>query len=338
MASADPPNASAHAVAQLRAAVTLSLTGDYAVQAHQASAGLESWAEDDDVCLHVLDDAGSATVALAAYRDFITGDYDILLGPYSSGLVRRVAATVGGAGRLLWNHGGAADDLARPGLVSVLAPASTYLRPLLGVAHGGGAEAVLLVRGTGRFARQVIEGARQEAALLGLPVSVAGLGEVGSWRASESLAGRAVLVVGTFEEDVAAVRRLRTAGVEVGVVGCVAAGIREFGARLGELADGVLGPAQWVGRDRPAEVGPAGAAFARRFEARTGRMPDYTAAQAAATGWLAAEATRREMRAGEVHRWRTSTLLGSFALNGSWRQVGYSPVAVQWRHGRLEPL
>jgi CheY-like chemotaxis protein len=62
------------------------------------------------------------------------------------------------------------------------------------------------------------------------------------------------------------------------------------------------------------------------------------AALAAATGWLAAEATRRGLAADEVHRWRTTTLLGAFALDSSWRQVGYTPVVVQWRHGRLDPL
>ena len=99
----------------LHAAVTLGLTGRYAVQARQARAGLELWAGDDHVELHVHDDAGSPAVAAAAYRKFLAGDFDILLGPYGSGLVRRVAATVCGAHRLLWNHGGAANDLARPG-------------------------------------------------------------------------------------------------------------------------------------------------------------------------------------------------------------------------------
>src|SRR4029450_9537047 len=51
---------------------------------------------------------------------------DLLIGPYGSGLVRAVAPLVCDAGRLLWNHGGAADDLARPGLVSLPAPASSY--------------------------------------------------------------------------------------------------------------------------------------------------------------------------------------------------------------------
>jgi hypothetical protein len=84
----------------LRAAVTLGLTGRYAVQARQARAGLELWAGADHVELHVHD-AGSPTVAAAAYRESLAGDFDILLGPYGSGLVRRVAATVCGAHRLL---------------------------------------------------------------------------------------------------------------------------------------------------------------------------------------------------------------------------------------------
>jgi len=319
----------------LRAAVTLGLTGRYAVQAREARSGLELWAAEDHVELDVHDDAGSPTVAAAAYREFLAGEFDFVLGPYGSGLVRRVAATVCAAHRLLWNHGGAADDLARPGVVSVPAPASTYLVPLLTLCRRRGVESVLLVGGKGPFSRQVIEGATREAATVGLPVSVA---ERDSWRVPASLAGRGLLIAGTFDQDVEAVRRIRTAAVEVELVGCVAAGIHEFQARLGPLAEGVVAPAQWVNRDRPAEVGPTAAAFARGFQARTGRIPDYPAALAAATGWLAAEATRRGLGADDVRRWHTTTLLGGFALDSSWQQVGYTPAVVQWRHGRLHSL
>ena len=52
----------------LRAAVTLGLTGRYAVQARHARAGLELRADDDHIELHVGDDAGSPSVAAAAYR------------------------------------------------------------------------------------------------------------------------------------------------------------------------------------------------------------------------------------------------------------------------------
>jgi ABC-type branched-subunit amino acid transport system substrate-binding protein len=194
---------------------------------------------------------------------------------------------------------------------------------------------VLLVRGGGPFARQVIEGAEHVAAIMGLQVDVA---ELASWRIPSSLAGRGLLIAGAFDQDVDAVRRVRTAAVEVELVGCVGAGIDEFRVRLGPLAEGVLAPVQWVNRDHRAEVGPTSATFARRFEARTGATPDYPAAQAAATGWLAAEATRQRLEADEVQRWHTSTLLGAFALDSSWRQVGHTPTVVQWHHGRLDTI
>ena len=54
-------------------------------------------ATDDHVGLHTHDDTGSPTVAAAAYRAFLAGNSDILLGPYGSGLVRHAAATVCGS-------------------------------------------------------------------------------------------------------------------------------------------------------------------------------------------------------------------------------------------------
>jgi hypothetical protein len=82
------------------------------------------------------------------------------------------------------------------------------------------------------------------------------------------------------------------------------------------------------------DVGPSGPEFVRRFEARLGRSPDYLAAQAAAAGYLAAEAVARGYGADQVRGWQADTLLGPFRLDGSWRQAGYVPAAVQWRRGR----
>ena len=108
------------------AAVTLGRTGPFARQGMEAGAGLELWAEEDDVRLTVVDDGGSRSAALRAYAAWLDQDVDLLIGPYASGLVRAVAPLVCDAGRLLYNHGGSADYLARPGLVSLPAPASTY--------------------------------------------------------------------------------------------------------------------------------------------------------------------------------------------------------------------
>jgi len=253
--------------------------------------------------------------------------------------VRRVAPTVGGSGRLLWNHGGAADDLASPLLATVVAPASTYLGSLLVLARDAGIEEVLVVAGEGRFASQVADGACGAGETLGLPTRRV---EAGQWSAllaattsgrATTLAEAAVVFAGTFEEDVAVVRRIREAGLEVGLLGCVAAGIDEFGRRLGRLAEGVVGPAQWCCRERPVELGPSGPEFVRRFQRRFGRAPGYLSAQAVAAGCLASEAVERSYRPDDVRQWHTDTLLGPFRLDSSWRQTGYTPVVVQWRQG-----
>jgi ABC-type branched-subunit amino acid transport system substrate-binding protein len=241
---------------------------------------------------------------------------------------------------LLWNHGGAADDLAAPLLATVIAPASTYLCSLLVLARDAGLEQVVLAPGGGPFGEQVAEGGRRAGERLGMLTrrvsadQANALVEGAASQRTASLAAAALVFAGTFEQDVAAVRRVREARVEVGLLGCVAAGIDEFGHRLGRLADGVVAPVQWCCRDHPVDVGPPSPEFVRRFKWRFGRPPDYLSAQAAAAGYLAAEAAARGYGPDEVRRWRTDTLLGPFRLDSSSRQMGYAPVAVQWRRGR----
>jgi hypothetical protein len=76
-----------------------------------------------------------------------------------------------GSGRLLlWNHGGAADDLASSRLATVVAPASTYLDSLLLLARDVGLEDVLVAPGVGRFASHVADGACGASETLGLPL------------------------------------------------------------------------------------------------------------------------------------------------------------------------
>ena len=59
---------------------------------------------------------------------------DILLGPYSTILMRAAGRMAAEAGWLVWNHGGSGDDVeeAHPGhVVSVLTPTSRYAEPFL---------------------------------------------------------------------------------------------------------------------------------------------------------------------------------------------------------------
>jgi len=316
------------------AAVTLSLTGPFARQGTEAAQGMEFWAEEAGVRLTVVDDGGLRSAALQAYTAWLDRGVDLLFGPYASGLVRAVAPLACDAGRLLYNHGGSADDLARPGLVSLPAPASTYFHGAVQEAVARQVDRLLVARGPGRFAQAVAAGAVARASQRGIDAQTIMMGSL----TAADVAGAALLVVGRFEEDVAVVRRVRGWPRAPALLAAVAAGLPAFGEQLGPAAEDLLGPVQWwLSRRRP-EVGPSGANFAGRYRRRTGREPSYVAAQAAAAGYLAGAAHRQRLAAETVRQWTTSTLLGSFALDDGWHQVGHRVRTIRWRHGRMVPV
>jgi len=319
----------------ITAALTLSLTGSYERQGADAAEGVRLWAEDAGVRLVLVDDRSSKAAAVEAYAKW-GGDDDVelLLSPYSSGLVRAVVPLAQVAGRLLWNHGGSADDLAQPGIVSMLAPASSYFGGVVDKAAAHQVERLLVVQGTGPFARAVAKGAAARASGHGLKAKVLDAVAI----STEEVAGVALLAAGNFEHDVAVVRGLRERRQTPALLGAVAAGISAFGRELGNAAEGVLGPVQWwPGEDTPT-LGPSGADFAARFQQRTRREPSYPAAQAAAAGYLAHAAHGQGMTANNMLGWRTSTLLGEFALDANWRQVGHRITTIRWEDGRMIPL
>jgi branched-chain amino acid transport system substrate-binding protein len=318
------------------AALTLSLTGLYERQGVDAAEGVRLWAEDAGIRLILVDDHGKRDAAVKAYAAW-TADadgVDLLLGPYSSGLVRAVAPLVSESGALLWNHGGSADDLARPGVVSLLAPASSYFDGIVDAVVARHLPRLVIVQGAGPFACAVAEGAAARATTNGLAGQVVNDAELDGLDAE----GAGVLAAGRFEHDVAVVRRLHERGQSPPLLATVAAGISAFGRELGELAEGVLGPAQWWPSEQTPEIGPSGVDFATRYRQRTGREPSYPAAQAAAAGYLAHAAHERELAATDVMQWSTSTLLGAFALDAGWRQVGHQMKVVRWQGGRMVPL
>jgi ABC-type branched-subunit amino acid transport system substrate-binding protein len=315
------------------AALTLSLTGRFARQGTEAAEGVRLWAELAGVRLTLVDDRGSKTAAARAYAAWIDR-MDLLIGPYASGLVRAVAPLVRDAGRLLWNHGGSANDLAQPGVVFVPAPASSYFDGVVAQAVARRVERLVVVQGAGPFAQAVADGATTRASQQELDVRVVDLSAVDA----EDAAGAAIVVAGRFEDEIAVVRRLRRAGQSPALLGAVAAGIPAFARELGEAAEGVLGPVQWWPNPHTPQIGPSGTDFVTCYRRRTGREPSYPAAQAAAAGYLAYAAHQLGLTGEDVPQWATSTLLGDFALDAGWRQVGHRVTTVRWQGGRMVPI
>lgn len=336
----------------LRAALVTPLSGALAVFGRDGARALSLWAEHaalpppfDRVALEVHDADPDPAGAMARAAD---SRPHLIFGPYGSGPAR---AAIGATERLVWNHGGASSALAwqrYPNVVNVLSPASSYLTGPLDLVRSVDPDAstVALVHGVSGFSRDVAEGARAAARRLAFRVHDTPLPRAGGGQAAAA-AGRApnadvLLVVGRFEEELAAARVL--VGRPWPAAAFIGAGEEDVLAELGRELEGLLGPAQWVPQAAPdPDEGPDAGWFVERFTRATGQPPSYPAAQAFASGVVAARALREAGEPDEEALRAAATGLSCTTLYGEFRldpdtglQVGHRVVVVQWHSGRRE--
>jgi ABC-type branched-subunit amino acid transport system substrate-binding protein len=282
----------------------------------------------------VLEDDRSDPRELEGVLRGLSGQCDILLGPYSTQLMRKAGQTAVELDRLLWNHGGSGDDVetAYPGhVVSVPTPAGRYAEPFIRhLVEGGDLDRLWIAQGKGSFGRQVADGAEVFANELGVQVVRAGSTDV------PPSTGWAVLCAGSFEEDVEVVGRVRGSRA----VCAVAAGVREFG-RAVEDPRGIYGVGQWFPGDRDdIAVGISERGFLDAYRDRIGALPDYPAVQAAASAVIASHcaeltgSTAREQLWAAATALETTTLFGSFKIDPrTGAQLGHRAALVRWEAG-----
>ena len=115
----------------IQAGIPVSLTGQFQVQGKQVLAGLQAWVDDVNKAggialrpgatglgleLVHYDDASLARQARQATERLITQDrVDLLFGPYSSVLASASAAVAEENHRVMWNQGGASDNIYQQG-------------------------------------------------------------------------------------------------------------------------------------------------------------------------------------------------------------------------------
>ena len=171
---------------------SISLSGRYALQGRQALAGLSAWVAASNaeggirvtrggelapVTLVHYDDGSSSQKAAANIERLIRNDgAQLLIGPYASDLARAAVLVSRRHGRLLWNHGGAADDLHREGglVVGILTPVSRYFAGVLEMAKRldpGAARAVFIYRDDSRFGGLAATGAAQVSRQAGVSMA-----------------------------------------------------------------------------------------------------------------------------------------------------------------------
>ncbi|MDQ6774401.1 MAG: hypothetical protein M3024_15705 [Candidatus Dormibacteraeota bacterium] len=324
---------------RLRLGACLSLSGRYARFGSQCALGLQTWQElDGGAELRIEDDASDpAQVGPALQR--LASTTDLLLGPYSTQLMRAAARFVQAADVLLWNHGGSGDDVqdsAPRRIVSVLSPASRYAVPFLcGLGDGKSGVPLWIAGGRTAFGRQVAAGAESRAMTLGLAATRLGPDQpLPSWPLHVEWD---LFCGGQFEEDVARIREARALERPPRLLCAVAAGVHDL-ATVVDDPKGLYGVAQWApGGDATADVGPAAQLFLARYRRLARRSLDYPAVQAAATAALAVHCARVSGSAASTDLWRlaagldTSTLFGRFKIDPlTGAQVAHQMLPVRW--------
>jgi ABC-type branched-subunit amino acid transport system substrate-binding protein len=323
----------------------LSLTGRYGRFGRQAANGLRAWQRlaGGDVELAVEDD-GSDPEQFAARFPRVAGRCDLLLGPYSTQLMREAAQAMAEIDRVLWNQGGSGDDvqaLAPGRVVSVLAPTSRYALPFVRTRAAEVERAPLwVVRGRGRFGKQVASGAVDEAEREGLETVARRVDNGFSFDDAPEMWD--LFAAGRFEDDVAIVNAARSAARPPRVIGSVAAGVQDFATEV-EGPDGIYGIAQWFpGRAEQPELGPAEREFLAAYAGVAESQPDYPAVQAAAGAVLALSCAELAGALDRKSLWEaavaldTSTLVGGFRIDPSTgAQLKHTPVLVEWRDKSL---
>jgi ABC-type branched-subunit amino acid transport system substrate-binding protein len=330
-------------VSRLVVGACLSLTGRYGRFGRQAADGLRAWQalRGDDVELRVEDDRSDPDL-IAAGMGQLAWECDLLLGPYSTQLVREAGRVIAELDGLLWNHGGSGDDVqaACPGrIVSVLAPTSRYAAPFVLTRAAEPERAPLwVVRGRGRFGRQVSSGAMREAERLGID-AIERRSDQDHWLEDVPEVWD-LFSAGVFEDDVAIVNQARAAGRPPRVVCSIAAGVCDF-ASMVEDPHGIFGIAQWLpGRDQPIELGPSEHDFVAAYRRLAGGWPDYPAVQAAAGAVLAVHCAEIAGSVSPGALWatatelQTTTLFGPFGVDpGTGVQTSHTPVLTYWHGG-----
>jgi len=338
----------------------VSLTGQFNSQGRQSLMGLQAWAQDVNAkapdsfqVVHYDDASDRATVCEVTRRLIVKDQVDILIGPYSSALTSAAADVAEQHGKLLWNQGGASDDVYRQGyrwIVGILTPANQYLDGLLPMVRQAdpSASTVAFVRAsTGEFPRAVCGGVTGKSAGLGFRIVLNVEFEASSDDFTNTLARvtaaepDVVVIVGRVHNDLRIARQIVETDIHAQVIVAVAAGIQGFKDELGSMSHGFVGPSQWepVAQTLP-DFGPTSAEVISSLERRGHENVDYPMAQAYAAGVVvqrcleqAGNSDGHALREAAAQL-RFSTFYGNFQIDEYGRQIGREILLVQWQEGQ----
>jgi branched-chain amino acid transport system substrate-binding protein len=352
----------------IRVGLSVSVSGRFKLQGRQALSGVLLWQSHANAQGGISINSGvSRSVRLVWYDDgsranrardnvlqLIRNDnVDILLGPYSSSLTMAAAEIAEEDKKIIWNYGGASDEIFSRGwryMIGMASPASDYLRAFpqwLAEQHPALRRICVLYSAGGTFGWQVARGilesllvvAGQSVELVPINSSLENYDTI--LRTLLDIDPEVVVLAVTFPDELGIMRTRQHWPSTVRVVAAVAAGLGDFSAELAQIADGVLGPSQWEpGVTIPNISGPTSDWFLDSFQKQFGRPPDYIAAGSFATGVVLTECVRRAASLDDEKLRSTASDLDCNTFYGRFRidartgiQTGHRVLLIRWQGG-----
>ncbi|MFH1350189.1 MAG: amino acid ABC transporter substrate-binding protein [Pseudomonadota bacterium] len=287
-----------------------------------------------------------------------------VVAPYSSGLTITGASVAEKYGAIYMSHGGASNRIFEQGYryaVQMLSPATLYQAGALDMLRKADPKArrIALAFEDDEFARMVLVGAEKRAKELGFevvfnrtyPKGVADLTPL----LSDLKGAKPDVIVGGghFQDGQLMARQIADLDINVKAISMiVAVTLPSFNEALGNIAEGMFGPAQWEFgvRYSPEEAKKVGLPWfgptneewvklAKEFSG--GKEPDYHAAEAGQAPLVYAEAVKMansvdsDKVRGAFNRLDLMTFFGGFKLDkDSGLQIGHTMVVVQWQNGK----
>jgi len=352
---------------EIRVGLSASVSGKFQLQGQQALNGVllgQSYANDQGgisingeipraVRLIWYDDASRVSRTRKNVLRLIRDDnVDILLGPYSSILTTAAGEIAEEFKKILWNYGGTSDEIFNRGwrhMIGIASPASDYFRALplwLAKQFADLRRICILHSSKGSFGRQVVRGvlessqeASQSLELVRFEAPVKNNDP--ALLTLLDLSPEAVVLAGSFQDELALMRTRPRWPTSVQVVAAVAAGIAAFSSQLGQMADGVIGPSQWEPEvNFPRIIGPTSDCFANSFQKQFASKPDYIAAGSFATALIVTECIRRthsldtDKLRGAASELDCHTFYGHFRIAAqSGKQLGHQMLLIRWHSG-----
>lgn len=342
----------ASAIEPIKFGTTQALTGHYEDFGVEQLRGLQMWVEDVNergallgrpVSLTYYDDYSRDAGTVEGFLKLLGKDkVEFLIGPYSSSLTLEASAIAEAFGVPMVATGASSEEIWSRGLKNIFGidtPTGSYLEGFT-LAREIGAETVALLYADTEFPREVAQSMRDTATANGLRI-VLDESYPPPERNFDALVNKvarvnADLIFGAsyLEDSVALTRALKRKGVQPKMLAfTVGPTLREFGDLLGEDAEGVVGLVQWLRSIRL----PGAQDFAYRYRQRYGENPGvhaaigYSAGQVMETAIRLAGTTEHAAVREQLRTMYFRSLLGSYQVDDSGRQIGKNNYLLQWQ-------